>query len=356
MSSRNCPNRFWFPREMAGVLALSPDLTAVRHPLTDRFGRVHTYLRISVTDRCNLRCTYCMPPDGIDWQPREEILTYEEIVRAARVFTDLGVRKIRLTGGEPMVRQDLEVLIQQLSQLPGLETLAMTTNGVFLRQKAAALKAAGINLINISLDTLQRERFCQIAKRDHLNDVLAGIEAALSVGIETVKLNVVVMAGVNEDEILDFVEFIREKPINLRFIEFMPFKDNQWSTGGLFPYARMRQLIEARHPLLPCHQEATDVAKDFYIPGFSGKVSFVTSMTESFCGTCNRLRLTSDGSIKSCLFHPAEINIRDRMRAGVSDEVLTECIHYAVGLKEEAHPPMEDLLGRDNRAMIQIGG
>lgn len=329
---------------------MQPDL------LTDRFGRRHTYLRISVTDRCNLRCTYCMPSEGIEWKPRSEILSYEEILRISRVFVGMGIRKIRLTGGEPLVRQNLEVLVEHLGLLEGLETLAMTSNGIFMKDKAKLLKDAGLHMLTLSLDTLRRDRFAQIAKRDQFDAVMAGIDASLSAGFETLKLNVVVMAGINDDEILDFIDFVKDKPINVRFIEYMPFKDNQWSTAGLMPYADMRRVIESRYELVPCRQEKSDVGKDFSIPGIQGTVSFITSMTESFCGSCNRLRLTADGSVKSCLFHPAEISLRDALRAGITDGDLSAMIHRAVMMKQEAHPPMADLVQVENRAMIQIGG
>lgn len=324
--------------------------------LMDRFGRAHTYLRISVTDRCNLRCTYCMPPEGLAWKQRDELLSYEEIMRVARVFVSMGIDKIRITGGEPMVRQNLDVLLSQLSGLDGLNTLAMTTNGMLLAPQAKQLKQAGLNAINISLDTLRPERFKQIAKRDGFHAVMAGIEAALSVGFDSLKLNVVIMAGVNEDEILDFVEFTKDKPMNVRFIEYMPFKDNAWSQAGVFPYLAMRQLIESRYALVPITPGFGAVAKDFKLPGHKGTVSFITSMTDSFCGTCNRLRLTSDGQIKSCLFQPAEVNIRDSLRSGLTDFGLETLITSAVLQKQEAHPPMEELLNLENRAMIEIGG
>jgi cyclic pyranopterin phosphate synthase len=324
--------------------------------LIDHFGRAHTYLRISVTDRCNLRCTYCMPPEGLQWKQRDELLSYEEIIRITRVFVSMGIDKIRITGGEPLVRQNLDVLLTQLSSLPGLRTLAMTTNGMLLASQAKQLKQAGLNAVNISLDTLRPERFKQIAKRDGFDAVMAGVDAALSVGFEIIKLNVVVMAGVNEDEILDFVEFIKDKPMNVRFIEAMPFKDNAWSKESVFPYLAMRERIESRYALVPIVPEFGAVAKDFKLPDQTGTVSFISSMTDSFCGTCNRLRLTADGHIKSCLFQPAEVQIREPLRQGLTDHGLESLITSAVLQKQEAHPPMEELLNLDNRAMIEIGG
>jgi len=324
--------------------------------LIDRFGREHTYLRISVTDRCNLRCLYCMPLEGINWRRKDEILTFEEILRIARVFVEMGIRKIRLTGGEPLVRRNLENLVKKLGALPGIETLAMTTNGVLLKDKVRMLKEYGLNALNISLDSLRVERFKEITKREDFENVFSGIKAAIETGFDALKLNVVVMAGLNDDEILDFVDFVKDKAMNVRFIEYMPFKDNQWDPAGVFPYAEMRRLIEERYELVPLAAEAGAVAKDFRIASFPGTVSFITSMTDSFCGTCNRLRLTADGHVKSCLFYPAEVSLRDELRSGIGDQALRKLIQSAVLQKPEAHPPMEELTGVDNRAMIEIGG
>lgn len=335
-------------------MAIAESLT--KQQLIDRFGRLHTYLRISVTDRCNLRCTYCMPPEGIHWKERDEILSFEEISRLARVLVSMGITKIRLTGGEPMVRQNLEVLIEQLAQLEGLQTLAMTTNGYLLKEQASVLKSAGLTALNISLDSLQASRFKAITHRDFLQEVLLGIDEAIAAGFESIKLNAVIMKGVNEDEILDFVDFVKDKPLNMRFIEYMPFKGNPWTQGDVFPYLDMKRIIESRYNLMPIMTEHGAVAKDFSIQGQTGTVSFVTSMTDSFCGSCNRLRLTADGQFKSCLFHPSEVNLRDLLRSGISDADLNVKIEEAVLQKPEAHPPMEELLGVDNRSMIEIGG
>ncbi len=324
--------------------------------LMDRFGRRHTYLRISVTDRCNLRCRYCMPHEGMVFQPREELLSYEEILRLSRLFIGMGVRKIRLTGGEPMVRRDLPVLIEQLSGLDGLETLTMTTNGYYLANQAETIKAAGVQALNISLDTLRPVRFFAITRRDAFTEVMAGIDAALNAGFESLKLNVVVMAGINDDEILDFIEFGKNKPLNIRFIEYMPFEGNRWTRAGVVPYREIRQRIESRYALEPLVTEPSAVAKDFALPGYPGTVSFITSMTDSFCGTCNRLRLTSDGAVKACLFGPAEISLRDPMRAGADDTTLRHLIGQAIRRKQEAHEPMETLARIENRPMIAIGG
>jgi cyclic pyranopterin phosphate synthase len=324
--------------------------------LIDRHGRKHTYLRLSVTDRCNLRCAYCMPPQGIDWTPRAQILTADELVRLGTIFVGMGITKIRLTGGEPLSRRDIGPIAQRLAALPGLKALAMTTNGISLAGRAQGLRDAGLTALTISLDTLRRDRFLEIAKRDQFQAVMDGIEASLAAGFAPLKINVVVMRGVNDDEILDFVDWAKDRPVNVRFIEYMPFPDNHWSKGGLMPYAEMRRLIERHVPLIPMVGAATDVGKDFRIAGHQGTVGFVTSMTESFCGGCNRLRVTADGNIKSCLFHPAEQSLRDAMRAGEPDIEIERLILRAVDGKQAAHPPMDELMTMKNRNMIEIGG
>ena len=336
---------------VAGSRAVS-----VVNRLVDRHGRKHTYLRLSVTDRCNLRCTYCMPPQGIEWTPRPEILTTDEIVRLGSVFVGLGITKIRLTGGEPLTRRDIGTIAARLGALPGLKTLAMTTNGISLAERAAKLREAGLGSLTISLDTLRRDRFKEIAKRDQFQAVMDGVEASLAAGYAPLKINVVVMRGVNDDEILDFVGWARDRPINVRFIEYMPFPDNHWSKGGLMPYAEMRALIERHYTMIPMVGAPTDVGKDFRLGGYAGTVGFVTSMTESFCGGCNRLRVTADGNIKSCLFHPAEQSLRDAMRAGAPDSEIERLILQAVDGKQAEHPPMEELMTMKNRNMIEIGG
>jgi cyclic pyranopterin phosphate synthase len=324
--------------------------------LIDRHGRRHTYLRISVTDRCNLRCAYCMPPQGIDWTPRAEILTADEIVRLGGVFAGMGIEKIRLTGGEPLSRADIGPIARRLKALPGVKTIAMTTNAISLARRAQGLRDSGMDSLTISLDTLRRERFLEIAKRDKFAEVMGGIQASLAAGFAPLKINMVVMRGVNDDEILDFVAWGRDKPVNVRFIEYMPFPDNHWSKGGLMPYAEMRALIARHYDLIPMVGSANDVGKDFRLAGYEGTIGFVTSMTESFCGGCNRLRVTADGNIKSCLFHPAETSLRDVMRAGAPDSKIEDIILRAVLGKPAAHPPMEELMHMKNRNMIEIGG
>jgi cyclic pyranopterin phosphate synthase len=309
-----------------------------------------------VTDRCNLRCRYCAPQDFI-WRKREEILSYEEICRVAGLLVEMGVRKIRLTGGEPTVRRGIEGLVARLAKLPGLETLAMTTNGVLLGEKALALRAAGLAGLNVSLDTLKREKFLEITGEDRFQEVMAGIEAALAAGFVPLKLNVVVMAGVNDDELCDFVEFARARPVNLRFIEYMPFKGNRWERAAFLSHLGMMDLLRQRYLLIPSPEAAADTqARAFRVDGVPGTIGFVTPLSAHFCQACTRLRLTADGAIKACLLHPAEVNLRGLLREGASDHALSEAIRGAVAGKLACHPPLAELAVAGNRSMIEIGG
>ncbi|MBS1718757.1 MAG: GTP 3',8-cyclase MoaA [Armatimonadetes bacterium] len=328
---------------------------SVWSPLVDRFGRTHTYLRVSLTDRCNFRCTYCMPKRGIEWMPSKSLLGDDEVVRLASVFARLGVTKIRLTGGEPAIRKGFVELVGRIKAIPGVEKLLMTTNGTALRANAERLHRAGLDGLNISIDSLQPERFKTITHRDVLSEVLAGIEAALEAGIP-VKLNVVVMPGVNDDELLDFVELTRSKPITVRFIEFMPFSGNEWKADKVFGYREMRSVIEAKYALLQRDGEPSEVAKEFRIEGFKGTVGFITSMTEDFCSDCNRVRLTADGRLKTCLFLAPKNSLRDMARTGSCDEEIAAAIHSGLQTKWAGHPPMGAWKQYDNLSMVQIGG
>ena len=327
------------------------------HPLTDRFGRHHTYLRISLTERCNLRCQYCMPAEGIALSPRADILTFEEIERLARLFVSLGVSKIRLTGGEPLVRKDAESLAIRIGRIPGLRTLSLTTNGLLLVQKLPALLEAGLKQVNISLDTLRADRFEAITRRPGLERVLAAIHAALETRVLEVKVNCVVMREVNEDEVVDFVAMTRDLPIEVRFIEYMPFTGNGWEADGFVSYDAMLERIRAAYPDVQADDvDPNGTARHYHIPGFAGRVGFIASMSDAFCSGCNRLRLTADGSLKVCLFGSAETSLRDAMRAGATDATLTQLIDAAVNRKQAAHAGMLNLPLLDNRPMILIGG
>jgi cyclic pyranopterin phosphate synthase len=299
-----------------------------------------------------------MPPGGIDPTTRTNILTFEEITRIVRLLVEMGVTKVRLTGGEPLVRRDIHRLVAGLAQIPGLKQLALSTNGVLLGPCAQLLRDSGLTRVNISLDSLRPERFEAIALRDGLREARCGIEAALLAGFESIKLNMVVMGGVNEDEVLDFVEFVRNLPIHLRFIEFMPFQSNGWDEASLVPFLTIKEEIESHYTLIPlAHPDApSEIAKEYQIPGFPGTVGFISSMSDDFCGGCNRLRLLADGSVKSCLFHPAEENLREALRSGASDEEIEMLIRRCVDAKREKHEPAEELLALTNNPMIAIGG
>jgi cyclic pyranopterin phosphate synthase len=322
-------------------------------------SRKHTYLRISLTERCNLRCTYCMPAEGVELTPGGALLTAAEVQRLAALFVRAGVTKVRLTGGEPTVRRDLVDIARGIGALPGLETLAMTTNGLALARSLPALRAAGLSALNISLDTLRPERFEALTRRPGHARVLAAIDAALSAGFGPVKVNCVVMRGVNDDEIGDFVGLTRSTPVNVRFIEYMPFDDNVWATSKLVPFAEMRAAAAAAAGpagLVRLDDPAGEVAKNYRAPGHVGTVSFVTSMTHAFCGDCNRLRLLADGSLKVCLFGASEVSLRDALRSGATDEELGWVIGAAVQRKRAAHAGMHEIAATRNRAMVTIGG
>lgn len=326
--------------------------------LVDNFQRQHDYLRISVTERCNLRCRYCMPPEGIALTPRRELLSYEEIETLTQIFARLGVKKLRLTGGEPLVRRDLPLLVEKLARIPGIETLAMTSNGVRYAEHARQLRDAGLTHLNLSLDTLRPKRFERIALRRGFEKTMRSIDAALALGYRPLKLNVVVMGGVNDDELCDFVEFVRERPINVRFIEFMPFAGNRWQRASLVNYRAMLDRLSMRYTLVPdfWQGEASTVARDYRLEGFAGSVSFITSMSEPFCASCNRLRLTADGMLKPCLHDAREVNLRDPLRQGASEETLVHLIREGLAHKAAAHGEAEALVTDARRAMIAIGG
>lgn len=328
---------------------------ALQSPLVDRFGRKHTYLRVSLTDRCNFRCVYCMPEHGVEWKPRAEILTLEEIERLVRLFAQLGITKVRLTGGEPTVRRGFLGLVESIAAIPGIDRVLLTTNGTRLAEYAPKMASAGMKGLNISLDSLRRERFQEITRRDALDEVLAGIEASIKAGLET-KINVVVIPGVNDDEILDFVEFASKRPIQVRFIEFMPFLGNEWKPDKVFGYREMLDVIETKFAVEPISRTASDVAKEFRISAGLGTLGFITSMTESFCSDCNRIRLTADGHFKTCLFLPERTSLRDLMRVGADDEQLARVIHADLQTKWAGHPPMHEWRQLDHLTMVQIGG
>ncbi|MBX2822484.1 MAG: GTP 3',8-cyclase MoaA [Rhodothermaceae bacterium] len=336
---------------------MSAKTNSTMTPLTDSFGRFHTYLRISLTERCNLRCQYCMPAEGVQLKPQDHILTFEEIERLTRVFVQLGVNKLRLTGGEPLVRKDVDQLIATLGSIEGLKTFAITTNGLLLPKKLRRLKESGINLINISLDTLKADKFEFITRRKGFDIVMNAIDLALELGYQPLKVNCVVMRNFNDNELADFVSLTRDKPVEIRFIEYMPFDGNGWNDNRFMSYQDMISMIEEKHPKLERLQDKpNDTSKTYHVPGYAGRVGFITSMSEQFCGSCNRLRITADGNLKVCLFGKAEISLRDAMRDGATDEELVSIIDAAVHRKKAAHAGMYNIAQSENRPMILIGG
>ncbi|CAL0310830.1 unnamed protein product [Lupinus luteus] len=346
-----------YVRSCSSLSEDQPKDNSVSDMLVDSFGRLHTYLRISLTERCNLRCQYCMPEDGVELTPRPQLLTKAEILRVANLFVSGGVNKIRLTGGEPTVRKDIEDICLELSNLKGLRTLSMTTNGIALARKLPKLKECGLTSLNISLDTLIPAKFELMTRRRGHEKVMDSINAAIDLGFNPVKVNCVIMRGFNDDEICDFVELTREKPINIRFIEFMPFDGNVWNVKKLVPYMEMMDTVVKRFPSLKRVQDhSTETAKNFTIDGHQGRVSFITSMTEHFCAGCNRLRLLADGNFKVCLFGPSEVSLRDPLRHGADDQELREIIGAAVKKKKASHAGMFDIAKTANRPMIHIGG
>ncbi|KAE8600253.1 hypothetical protein XENTR_v10013153 [Xenopus tropicalis] len=306
--------------------------------LTDSFGRQHNYLRISLTEKCNLRCQYCMPEEGVQLTPKSELLTTQEIVALARLFVQEGVNKIRLTGGEPLIRPDVVDIVAQLRKLEGLKTIALTTNGINLARQLPKLKDAGLDVLNISLDTLVPAKFEFIVRRKGFHKVMEGIHRAIDLGYSPVKVNCVVMRGLNEDELLDFVALTEKQPLEVRFIEYMPFDGNKWNFKKMVSYQEMLDTIRQRWPELErLPTEASSTSKNYKVPHFEGQIGFITSMSEHFCGSCNRLRLTADGNLKVCLFGNAEVSLRDWLRSGVGEEELIQIIGAAVGRKKKQH-------------------
>jgi cyclic pyranopterin phosphate synthase len=308
-------------------------------PLVDRFGRVHTYLRLSVTDRCNLRCTYCMPAEGLDWMPRDDLLTYEELVRVVRVLARLGVRKVRLTGGEPTVRRDLQALVAGLRAIPELGELAMTTNGLRLETLSAPLKAAGLTRVNVSLDDTDPERFAALTRGGDVHRVLRGIEAARAAGLTPVKINAVVVAGVNDDAPVRLVRHFAHAPdVEVRFIETMPFEQVDRTVRHV-PAAVLRaRITEQVSPLepLPSGRHAGPATR-FRLTTTGQVVGFVSPITEHFCEACNRLRLQADGHLRTCLSREAQPSLRDLLRAGVDDPGLERALRERLWGKIAGH-------------------
>ena len=326
-------------------------------PLVDTFDRIADDLRVSVVDRCNFRCVYCMPAEGLAWLPKEELLTYEEIARVVGVFVSLGVRSVKLTGGEPTVRAQLPVLVRMLREAqPGIE-LSMTTNGILLDRLAVELAEAGLDRVTVSCDSLMRHRFAEMTRRDALEKVFAGLRAAEGAGLNPIKINCVMMGGTNDGEAVDFARFARETGYEVRFIEYMPLDaDQAWERAKVVPGADVLAAIDNVFPLVPADDEPDPASTYVFADGAPGAIGLISSVTEPFCDTCNRLRLTSDGQFRACLFSLDEVDLRGPMRAGASDDELAGLIRDGVWRKWEGHRINHLDFVRPGRSMSMIGG
>ncbi|MGH2771825.1 MAG: GTP 3',8-cyclase MoaA [Actinomycetota bacterium] len=325
--------------------------------LTDRFGRVATDLRISVTDRCNFRCVYCLPAGGVEWLEKAKLLSFEEMARAARVFVSLGVTRIRLTGGEPTLRRNLPRLVAMLREVDGDLDLAMTTNGFTLESLAQPLAAAGLNRINVSVDSLMAHKFHEITRRDALDQVMKGLSAAEEAGLGPVKLNCVVVRGTNDDEVLDFARLARDTGWEVRFIEFMPLDAQRaWTRDRVVPASEIIQTIGRIFPLEPDVTGGEPARTWRFADGVPGSVGVIASVTEPFCSSCDRLRLTADGQLRTCLFSTTESDLRALFRSGAPDEEISGVIRAAVRVKQAGHLIDRPGFVQPARPMSSIGG
>jgi cyclic pyranopterin phosphate synthase len=326
--------------------------------MQDRFHRQIEYLRISVTDRCNLRCTYCMPEEGVQLKSHEEMLTLEEIGQLVEAVAPLGISKIRLTGGEPLVRKGLPALVKRLTAIPGISDVSLTTNGVLLTRYARELKAAGLSRVNISLDTLNAKTYRQITRWGDISQVHQGIEAALAERLEPVKLNVVVIKGANDHEVLDFVQLTLGLPLHVRFIELMPIGESAGHALSTYlPAKEIKKLVEAKYRLSPVlNVKGSGPAKYFQIPGAKGTVGFIGALSEHFCHACNRLRLTADGRLRPCLQKSLEFDLREPLRSGATAEEIRQIFRQVISCKPKEHSMQLEGWGKQERIMSQIGG
>ena len=330
----------------------------VRERLYDGHGRRISDLRVSVTDRCNFRCQYCMPAEGLAWLARDEVLSFEEIERLVRLMAEMGVSDLRLTGGEPLVRRDFPQLVAMLARVEGLEDLSLTTNGYLLERDAAALVEAGIKRVNVSIDSLQRDRFFQMTRRDSLPQVLRGLAAlARHPEVHPVKVNAVAMRGFTEEEAIPFAEFARSTAYQVRFIEFMPPDgDHNWSPDAVLTGDELRRLIHAAYPLEERPREPSATARVFRFADGQGEIGFINPVSEPFCDDCNRIRLTAEGKLRTCLFSLGETDLRGPLRGGASDSEIERIVREAVWRKELKHRVNEPGFQQPPRTMSAIGG
>jgi cyclic pyranopterin phosphate synthase len=327
-------------------------------PLIDGHGRRISDLRVSVTDRCNFRCQYCMPAEGLAWLDRREILSFEEIERLVRVMAGMGVEHVRLTGGEPLVRRDFPRLVSMLAGVEGVRDLSLTTNGYLLERDAATLAEAGIGRVNVSIDSLQRDRFFRMTRRDSLPQVLRGLEAlARHPEVHPVKVNAVAMRGFTEEEAIPFAEFARSTAFQVRFIEFMPLDaDHAWSPDSVLTGEELRAIIDAVHPLEELPREPSATARVYSFADGTGEIGFVNPVSEPFCDDCNRIRLTAEGKLRTCLFSVSETDLREPLRSGADDAELSGLVRDAVWRKELKHRVGDPGFRQPLRTMSAIGG
>jgi GTP 3',8-cyclase len=327
-------------------------------PLVDGHGRAIGDVRISVTDRCNFRCQYCMPAEGLPWLDRSALLTYEEIEQLVGLLAAMGVHDVRLTGGEPLVRRELWRLVERLSAIEDVHDLSLTTNGYLLARQVDDLVAAGLRRVNVSLDSLAADRFFQLTRRDSLAQVLEGLEAAQRhPELRPIKVNVVALRDFTEDEVLRFAAFAREHPYEVRFIEFMPLDaDRAWTRDKVLPNAEIRDMIDAVYPLEAIGRERHGTARRYRFADGRGELGFISPVTQPFCGDCNRIRLTAEGELRTCLFSMTETDLREPLRSGATDEELEEIIRDAVWRKELKHHVNDPGFVQPARTMSRIGG
>jgi cyclic pyranopterin phosphate synthase len=327
-------------------------------PLYDGHGRRISDLRVSVTDRCNFRCQYCMPADGLPWLERSAVLSFEEIERVVRLFAAMGVSDVRLTGGEPLVRREFPRLVAMLAGVDGIDDLSLTTNGYLLERDAAALVEAGIDRVNVSIDSLQRDRFFEITRRDSLPQVLRGLEAlAAHPEVHPIKVNAVAMRGFTEQEAIPFADFARSTAFQVRFIEFMPLDaDHAWTRDQVLTGDELRRIIDAVHPLEELPREPSATARVFRFRDGRGEIGFINPVSEPFCADCNRIRITAEGKLRTCLFSIHETDLRGPMRDGASDRELERIVRDAVWRKELKHHVGEPGFRQPPRTMSAIGG
>jgi len=326
--------------------------------LVDGFGRVHRDLRVSLTDKCNLRCTYCMPAEGLDWMPAAEMLTDDEIVRVVGVAVrDLGITEVRLTGGEPLLRRGLADLVRRLADLRPHPKLSMTTNGIGLAKVVQALAAAGLDRVNVSLDTLNRETFVTLSRRDRLDDVLAGLDGAREFGLVPVKVNTVLMRGINDHEALDLLHYCLERELSLRFIEQMPLDaQHGWDRSIMVTADEIQSMLASKHELTPVADRGSAPAEEFLVDGGPATVGIIASVSRPFCGSCDRVRLTADGQIRNCLFAREESDIRSALRGGADDSEIARRIQVSIAGKKAGHGIDDASFLQPDRPMSAIGG